>query len=80
MDQQSTERISLAEIERLFPDEWVLILEPEIGPDTIVRSGIVAIHCPDRDELFEKAEKIQAEHCAIYFIGDPIPAGNLALL
>ncbi len=47
MDLSSTQRVLLAEIERLFPDEWVLILKPEIGPDHTIRSGFVAAHSPD---------------------------------
>ena len=75
-----SEVLTLAEMERRFPDEWVLILEPDTGPDLKVRSGTVAGHGPDRDELYRKAAELNPKRCAVYFMGDPVPAGMVAFL
>lgn len=37
------------EIEREFPDKWVLIADPEIGEGTTIRGGKVIFAHTDRD-------------------------------
>jgi hypothetical protein len=64
-----------AEIETRFPDEWVLVINPDVGPDQFVRSGEVFAHSKDRDEIARKAIEAPARHIAVWFNGDPIPAG-----
>jgi hypothetical protein len=71
-----------AEIEASYPDEWVLILEPETGPDLRVRSGVVAYHGKDRDELHRVARALvpRPRRTAVLFLGDPVPPGELVIL
>ena len=71
---------TLAQMEGRYPDEWVLILDPEIGPDLLVRGGVVAGHSPDRDELYRQASALRPRRCAVSFMGDPIPPRHLACL
>jgi hypothetical protein len=72
--------MSRAEIEAQFPDEWVLVVNPETGPDQRIRSGVVAAHSKDRSEVHRMALETRARHIAIWFNGDPIPAGMKVLL
>jgi hypothetical protein len=64
-----------AEIETQFPDEWVLVTDPEVGPDMVVRSGVVVAHSKDKDEVVRRAREVPSRRMAVWFNGDPIPAG-----
>lgn len=75
-----SEFMTRAEIEVRFPDEWILVIDPDIGPDHFVRSGVVLAHSKDRDEIDRMAIKAPARHIAVWFNGDPIPAGMKVLL
>ena len=64
-----------AEIEAQFPDEWVLVLNPDVGPDQVVRSGTLVAHSKDRDEIDRMAVEAPARQIAVWFNGDPFPPG-----
>ena len=68
------------EIESRFPDEWVLIIDPDTGPDLKVRSGVVAYHSKDRDKVHDKAMELRPRRSAILFLGDPFPSDTIAIL
>jgi hypothetical protein len=79
-----SELMTRAEIEARFPDEWILVIDPDTGPDLRVRSGVVACHTKDRLELHRVAREVVRElrpgRCAVWFNGDPIPPGMKVLL
>jgi hypothetical protein len=75
-----SEVMSWSEIEASYPDEWVLILEPDTGPDLKVRSGMVAAHSKDRREVHKKAREIRPKRSAILFLGPPIAEDDCAIL
>jgi hypothetical protein len=77
-----TEVMSWAEIEARYPNEWVLIIDPDTGPDLKVRSGVVAAHSKDRDEVDQKALELRPRprRTAILFLGEPVPPGELVIL
>jgi hypothetical protein len=64
-----------SEIEAQFPDEWVLVISPDVGPDHVVRSGVVFAHSKDRDEVDRIAAEAPARHIAVWYNGDPYPPG-----
>ena len=68
-----------AEIEARFPDEWILVTDPLLGPDLSVRSGVVAAHSKIREEVELVATKVESRHIAFWYSGDPIPAGMKVL-
>ena len=70
------EVLSRAEIEARFPNEWILVIHPDVGPDHIVRSGVVWAHSKDRDEIDRLAIEAPARHIAVWFNGDPFPPGT----
>ena len=48
----SDEYLTMAEIERKYPNEWVLIDRPGSRNGSLeVTGGLVVFHTPDRDEL-----------------------------
>ena len=63
--------MSLEEIESRFPDEWILVIDPDMGPDLTVRSGVVAAHSRDRAEVDRKSLELRPRRSAIWFNGDP---------
>ena len=49
------EVLTRAEIEARFPDEWILIVDPDRGRDLNFK-GQWSSHSKDRDELVEKSK------------------------
>jgi hypothetical protein len=56
------------EIKKTYPNEWVLIAEPELDETLEVRSGIVVAHSPRREQL-DAAMREQHGHLAIRYTG-----------
>ena len=65
------EVMKIDEIEARFPDEWILVIDPDTGPDLKVRSGVVAAHSKDRDEVDRKAIELRPRLSAVWFNGEP---------
>jgi hypothetical protein len=61
--------MSYAQLEQEFDSEWVLIENPELDADLAVKSGRVAWHSKDRDEVYRKARELHSRHTAILFMG-----------
>jgi hypothetical protein len=74
------ETLTRAEIAERFPNEWILVIDPDTGPDLMVRSGIVVAHSADRDTVYRKAIELRPKHSAVWFNGDPVPPGTAVLL
>jgi hypothetical protein len=71
--------MTIREIEARFPDEWILVIDPDTGPDLQVRSGVVAAHSKDRDEVYRTALALGPTRSAVWFNGDP-PADAVFVL
>ncbi|HJZ94829.1 MAG TPA: hypothetical protein VKE40_28440 [Gemmataceae bacterium] len=68
-----------AELEALYPDEWILMVDPEPGIDTNYRGRVVA-HSPDRAEIHRKAMEVPVpRHIAVFFTGPPVQRGMKVL-
>ena len=61
--------MTYAEIGRQFDAEWVLLEDPETGPDLNVATGRLLWHSKDRDEVYRKARQLRPEHSAILYVG-----------
>ena len=59
----------LAEIERRFESEWVLLADPETTPSLEIIGGRVLWHSKDRDEVYRKARELRPAHSAIVYTG-----------
>jgi len=57
------------EIERRYPDEWVLIANPELGSEDQVLTGTVACHAADRERVGRKAARLRLASGALLFTG-----------
>ena len=74
-----TEILTIDQIESKFPDEWILVIDPDSGPDLKVRSGVVAAHSPDRDEVYRTAFELSPKRSAVWFNGET-PADMVIVL
>lgn len=54
---QPSERLTWEEIVARYPNEWVYILEPEMGEGVAILSGIVLTHHVDKRTLVHLASK-----------------------
>lgn len=59
MDNGVGQIISAEEINSTFESEWVLVADPEVEENLIVKRGKVLWHGSDKDDLFRKASELQ---------------------
>ncbi len=67
------------EMKALFPDEWVLVGEPETDANLQVLAGEVLWHCKDRDELYRKGLELRPRNFAILCFSE-IPDDMVVIL
>jgi hypothetical protein len=66
------EVLTWQEIERRYPDEWVLLDALEITSSLEVLSGRVVFHSRDEDEVGRKSAELRLDDDAVAFTGrDP---------
>ncbi len=68
--------LTMAEIEKRYPNEWVLIEKPRKQRKPLkVLGGHVIFHTTDRDDLDRRLVDLPREvgDIAVFFMGDPAP-------
>ena len=70
---------TLAEMEAQFADEWILIGEPQTGPDLQVQAGKVLYHSKDRDAVYRQAIALRPSRFALLYTGDMPPDTEIVL-
>ena len=68
------QRMTLAEIERTYPNEWVVVGAYTADDSVIVHDGVVVGHSPSADAAHELARDYPGD-LAIWFVGRPFPDG-----
>ena len=64
------ERLTIAEMEQKYPNEWLLIIEPKTRENTThLVSGIVQVHSKSRDDVYKASRKFKGD-AAIRWTGD----------
>ncbi len=71
--------MTMAEIEKRFADEWVLLADPIVGESLQVKGGTLLWHSKDRDEVHRKALELRPHDSAILYTGK-IPANTVIIL
>jgi len=61
--------MSLEEIFSLYPDEWVLIVNPELDEELNVIRGEVLAHATEQDEIYSKLSLRNGKSVAIEYTG-----------
>jgi hypothetical protein len=62
--------LTIAQIEKRFDGEWVLVGDPVKDASLKVRSGIVLAHSKDRDEVYRAGVKLRPRRSAILYLGE----------
>jgi hypothetical protein len=75
-----SELMTVAEMEAAYPDEWLLILEPETNEVQQLLRGWVAFHSKDRDEMYRKAIELPAPKRFATLYTGTIPEGTAVVL
>ncbi|MEO6860975.1 MAG: hypothetical protein ABI180_05475 [Microcoleus sp.] len=70
--------LSLEEIFCLYPDKWVLIVNPELDEELSVIRGEVLAHATERDEIYSKLSLRNGKSVAIEYTG--LIPDNLAVM
>ncbi|MCU0544346.1 MAG: hypothetical protein MUE44_19575 [Oscillatoriaceae cyanobacterium Prado104] len=70
--------LTLEEIFSLYPNRWVLIVNPELDEELNVIRGEVLAHAAERDEIYSKLSLRNGKSVAIEYTG-AIP-DNLAMM
>jgi hypothetical protein len=71
--------LSITEIERQFPSEWVLVDEPQTDELGQVQDGRVLYHSKDRDEVYRRAVELRPAHFAMLYTG-AVPEEGTAIV
>jgi len=61
--------LTIAEIERSFESEWVLLEDPQTSESLQLEGGKVLFHSKDRDEVYRKAITVHPKRFAIHYTG-----------
>ena len=61
--------LSFSKIQETIGSEWVLIGDPKLTDDLVIKHGKVLYHSKDRDEVYRKARELKPQHSAIIYTG-----------
>jgi len=72
--------MTIAEIEAKYPNEWVLVDKLKKSGDGLAIGGTVVTHNPERDVVYQAAEKLPTPRDVALFYTGPIPDDVLFVL
>lgn len=61
--------LEIADIERQFPSEWILVGNPLTNDQLEVQGGEVLAHSKDRDEVYRQAIALRPARFAMLYTG-----------
>jgi hypothetical protein len=73
------EILTVEEMKARYPDEWVIIGDPETDEHLHVLSGRVLCHSKDRDEVGRYAMTHRPKRFASLYLGEPPPGMEFVL-
>ena len=71
--------LSVEEIYRRFPGEWVLLADPEVDRNQNVLCGKLVWHSKGRDEVYQKDIDLRLRESATLYTGT-MPEGTAIIL
>jgi len=63
------EVLTVPEIEKRYPSEWILVADPEFDEHEDVARGRVVWHSKDRDEVYRKDMELRPRSAAYLYTG-----------
>lgn len=76
----SVKRMTIKQIEKQFPSEWILMIEPETDETDEVIAGKVVFHSKDRDEMYREAIGLKGTGEIAFHYTGAIPEGTAIIL
>lgn len=70
------EILSIDEMKSRYPNEWILIGDPQTNDASAVVGGQVLWHSTDRDEVYMKSVELRPKHIAYHYTGK-VPQDNM---
>ena len=71
--------LTLAEIQRQFANEWILVEDPQTSAALDVQGGKVVFHSKDRDEVYRRAVALRPARFAVLYTGVMPPDSAIVL-
>lgn len=65
---QISEMMTLEEIERRFPDEWILMVDPVMDGHLTISRGTVVGHSKDGDQVEQLMVQLRPKSSALFFV------------
>ncbi len=62
--------LSLQEIRENYPNQWVLVINPELDDNFEIIRGEVVANCTTKEELYQKLHLRQGQSSAIEYTGN----------
>jgi hypothetical protein len=62
--------LTIAQIEKRYDGEWVLVGDPDVDDSNEVRSGKMLAHSKDRDEVYRAGVELRPKSSAILYLGE----------
>ena len=53
-----------------YPDEWVLVIDPDFDEQKGLQSGFVAFHSPEMKDVYDEATRLKPKFCGWPFTGN----------
>jgi hypothetical protein len=73
------EILTRAQIEERFPNEWVMVEDPDLDEQNEVIRGKVISHSPDRLTAYRALFNSKAKRCATLFTGTVAPGVEILI-
>ncbi|HEX9989401.1 MAG TPA: hypothetical protein VGE45_13115 [Chloroflexia bacterium] len=80
MDNGVGQIMSVEEINSAFESEWVLVEDPEVEENLIVKRGKVLWHGKDKDDLYRMMKELQPRSAAVLYTGKILKEGEVLML
>jgi hypothetical protein len=61
--------MTVAQIEKKYKSEWVLLSDPELDKNNQIVRGKVVYHSKDRDKVYQKAGELKPKFFATLYTG-----------
>ena len=74
MNDQKDGIVIIAEVEKFYPDEWLLFEVVEIDEQNQPIKGRLLAHSPEHDVVVEALLEADCAHTYHYYNGEPVPA------
>ena len=72
-----SERLSLAKIHQLYPNQWVLVIDPQLDDDLNIIEGEVIYVTKDKNDLYDHLYLSGEHNSALEYTGDDSEVGLL---